>query len=648
MIPMKKNIYILLLLLSLNTIIYAAATTYTSKAEYSGDWSANSTWVGGTAPTSFTNNDVININGTVTVTGSIVIDKQVTINVYDGDTLVVAGTLDLQYSSASGYDINVIGTGVVMVLGTLTTNSNLNVSNTGTLIVLGNLSSGGGTNVVTNTGDVYVLGSSSTVTVNTSGSGSFGGLDQLLIAEPDLVNYMIENFPSLINSSFPSLINTTPLLYAILDNSDWSSTATWSTSSSGSSCNCIPSDYTEANLNGKNIVLNSSKSVAKLVVNGNGTLTLNSDLTIKNALTLTSGIIISNSHLYISKSASISGGSNSSYVDGRMYRYVDNMTKATFPVGDAGVYAPIDIELVNASLSLYYAEYFSTAPSDTVTFGTGQNIVEVSTVEHWDIHKVSGENVYVTLNFPDLSRSTINDIDSIVLGHLTSGGTWENLGRHVSSTANSVRSNLPMTTFSEVAPATADGGALPVELTKFQANIISQNVILSWTTASEKNNDYFTIEKSTDGINFEKVSVVDGNGNSSVENNYIAKDENPFFGISYYRLKQTDFDGSYSFSKVVSVIIENKVETNVIIYPTRLKAGEEVYLNISDFSDSESIADIKIFNQNGGVIYNETLVENFTSDNEHAINLDENLSKGYYIIICDINGKQLVNKVFIY
>lgn len=94
---------------------------------------------------------------------------------------------------------------------------------------------------------------------------------------------------------------------------------------------------------------------------------------------------------------------------------------------------------------------------------------------------------------------------------------------------------------------------LPVELIEFQADPRNGIVELKWTTASELNNDYFTVERSRNGTDYESVARVEGSGTSSFVNHYSAVDPSPHTGLSYYRLKQTDFDGSTSISLPVAV-----------------------------------------------------------------------------------------------
>lgn len=92
---------------------------------------------------------------------------------------------------------------------------------------------------------------------------------------------------------------------------------------------------------------------------------------------------------------------------------------------------------------------------------------------------------------------------------------------------------------------------LPIELINFTANC-NGNQVLTWSTASELNNDYFTVERSDDGISFREIGQVDGAGTSSQQHNYSFIDPQPVSGVAYYRLKQTDFNGQTSTSKIIT------------------------------------------------------------------------------------------------
>jgi hypothetical protein len=107
---------------------------------------------------------------------------------------------------------------------------------------------------------------------------------------------------------------------------------------------------------------------------------------------------------------------------------------------------------------------------------------------------------------------------------------------------------------------------LPVELLSFNATAVDKTVHLDWQTASEMNNDYFTVERSQKGLEWEHVSTVKGAGNSIESKTYRAIDDNPYSGHSYYRLKQTDFDGQFAYAPIRAVYLETD-QTTIRIYP---------------------------------------------------------------------------------
>ncbi len=124
------------------------------------------------------------------------------------------------------------------------------------------------------------------------------------------------------------------------------------------------------------------------------------------------------------------------------------------------------------------------------------------------------------------------------------------------------------------APATIDDIVitpvviLPVELTEFYGIPSGNTVDLYWTTATEKNNSHYTIETSTDGNTFRPIGEVKGNNNSYHAINYNFTHDEPVHGINYYRLKQTDYDGSYRYSDIIDVDLSKDKEVSIKnIYP---------------------------------------------------------------------------------
>jgi Secretion system C-terminal sorting domain len=141
---------------------------------------------------------------------------------------------------------------------------------------------------------------------------------------------------------------------------------------------------------------------------------------------------------------------------------------------------------------------------------------------------------------------------------------------------------------------------LPIELVSFNAKIQNSSVLLSWSTASEHNNDFFTIERTQDAKEWTSIGTVKGMGNTNVKQNYSVVDEKPYQGVSYYRLKQTDFDKKFSYSKVVRVELEEA--NQILIYPNpssrtfTLTSGKEI-VQIKFLSTLGSILPISIEKQ---------------------------------------------------
>ncbi|MEM6726000.1 MAG: FG-GAP-like repeat-containing protein, partial [Bacteroidota bacterium] len=113
---------------------------------------------------------------------------------------------------------------------------------------------------------------------------------------------------------------------------------------------------------------------------------------------------------------------------------------------------------------------------------------------------------------------------------------------------------------------------LPIELTTFDARPVDQDVLLTWRTETELQNDYFTVEHSLDNRNWKTIAVVEGAGNSSLPINYEAYDRQPFKGLNYYRLKQTDFDGAFTYSEIRSVRFNTLEAGEWTLYPNPAKA----------------------------------------------------------------------------
>jgi len=132
---------------------------------------------------------------------------------------------------------------------------------------------------------------------------------------------------------------------------------------------------------------------------------------------------------------------------------------------------------------------------------------------------------------------------------------------------------------------------LPIELLSFEAWLNQKNEVdIAWVTLAETNNDYFTVQRSKDGLNFEEVAIVNAKGNSNTFTDYTAFDKHPYSGISYYRLKQTDFDGDYTFSELVAIsndalsgtisLYPNPTSGSIIVNNTGSQTGDAVITDV--------------------------------------------------------------------
>ncbi|AFH50644.1 Hypothetical protein IALB_2941 [Ignavibacterium album JCM 16511] len=175
----------------------------------------------------------------------------------------------------------------------------------------------------------------------------------------------------------------------------------------------------------------------------------------------------------------------------------------------------------------------------------------------------------------------------------------------------------------------ADEGSvpLPVELVSFAANVVNGKVKLSWTTATEINNSGFEVERNSDGT-FKSIGFVDGRGTTNERQSYSFIDENPGRGIIQYRLKQVDFNGTYSYSDVVEVDLSTPTSFDLAQnYPNPFNPTTTIRYSIANPVNVSLI----IYNTLGEEVM--TLVNNqFTEPGVYNVVFDaSNLASGTYI-----------------
>lgn len=175
---------------------------------------------------------------------------------------------------------------------------------------------------------------------------------------------------------------------------------------------------------------------------------------------------------------------------------------------------------------------------------------------------------------------------------------------------------------------------MPIELTQWTATNLEESVLLEWTTASEENNDYFAIERSIDGVTWKVLGNVGGAGTTSATHYYSFEDTKPVSGISYYRLKQVDFNGEYTYSSVKCI---NRPANADKMYKAYVNKDIDAFI-----VQGEEIAacNIEVYNNLGVKMTN--LSFNPISTDKVVINVGQLPVGTYFIKIC--NGSKSVVK----
>lgn len=143
---------------------------------------------------------------------------------------------------------------------------------------------------------------------------------------------------------------------------------------------------------------------------------------------------------------------------------------------------------------------------------------------------------------------------------------------------------------------------LPVKLTGFSADLVGKTVKVKWATASEQNNNFFTVERSADGMDWAAIREVKGAGTTNEAKQYEITDLSPLTGVSYYRVRQTDFDGNSTTSEVRTV--KNDVTAkSITLFPVPNTGNTVNISGITDFAKN----DFALLNTSGHVMYSTTL-----------------------------------------
>ncbi len=345
-------------------------------------------------------------------------------------------------------------------------------------------------------------------------------------------------------------------------------------------------------------------------------VTINGDLTITHSLDLADGVIATGANKVIVTSSAVnavSGFSKLSYIDGTLKRAVATSGNYDLPVGTATNYelASInfssnpDITDITSSFNVNNGGCSQVPGVSGGPYVNGTALTDLLNGGFWTIAPTpatyTGLSYDVTLNERGYSNATSsNPMSYAVIKRDDCSAAWQSLGTHSnatqiisSGTITAVRSAL--TSFSDFGIGFGSGGPLPVELIYLSADAVNNSFIrVSWATALEINNSGFSVERSTDGVNFNAIGWVNGNNNSTVQQNYSFDDSNVQPGVVYYyRLKQLDNDGQFEYTYIVSAVLNSAVPFEVKEFmPNPTNANTSLFI----LSDTEKQITVEFFN----------------------------------------------------
>ena len=362
------------------------------------------------------------------------------------------------------------------------------------------------------------------------------------------------------------------------------------------------------------------------------------DVNITGNLALTKGKIVmaAGKKLRLTSSATITGGSTGSFVDGIMNR--TGNSAFTYHVGKGTKYAPVEFSNeTGPGTNTYDVQYFNGGYGNyTVNPATLLNFPDyvVSPLEWWDIDRTGSGAVDITFNYTDVT-SLINVPNAIRMAHF-SAVDWNDLGGTPGVANTNTSGNVKVNGINSFSPFTfsaATIGVIPVKLNSFTVQKAGNSVNINWSTSVEINSREFAVERSADGINWNTIDIVPASGNSQSVRYYSSIDMNPAKGINFYRIRQVDLDNRMEFSATRQVLFQPANE--VLVTPNPAGDHFNIYLN------GNGNAQILVTDISG------KLVRKYNSSQNHIIVNSSNLPSGiYYVKVISTAGVR-VNRLVI-
>lgn len=346
-----------------------------------------------------------------------------------------------------------------------------------------------------------------------------------------------------------------------------------------------------------------------------------------------------------------------SFVDGTVTK-AGNANGFTFPTGQTNVLGKIKVSSNASNVSVRYfhnsegfdeSEYPRWWNPNNNCDGNDPRFDHVSNLEYWNVASTAPLNATLTVSAKSgdahFNEHTVTYDAADIYGAFWNGSCWENVGGGSQSVSDglhgtiSVDVTLPATrsTYGKILSLGSidHNTILPIELMSFTAVCNGRFVNLEWSTATERNNDYFIVERSDDAINFTEIARVAGAGNSIEQLDYNYTDYSAAGGDNYYRLVQVDYDGTRTASEiVVANCSEAEGEPDVQVFPNPFH--NDLTIHMENFGGTT--VSIEVYDMLGRIVMQKTIGVDGSSE-ETMLQLD-NLSNGTYNV--RISTKELV------
>ncbi len=587
--------------------------------------------------------------GTVTGSGTLVLEDNELLPTgeYSGFLTCDGGTL--QYSGTTSYSIL---SGVSQIRKVVLEGSGTRIFPNNLLTICDTLAINGPT-VVLNTGSTYTIGDSVEDVLNLQ-AGAVTVSNETAI---DL-NGSFEMDGGSFSGNPSSRINASGDIDFVGGTLDWNGIEVIL---DGTSEQSINGDFTSM-AGFEDLTINNSSATGVTFSNGGNAMEVNG------ILTLTDGLVNLNSTadtLKLTSSGDWTGASAESYVTGKVTKQnIAVLSTYEFPVGKAARYAPVEVVNVETGGDDWTAEYFTSTGSsypsssfDSEDPGSGFNaLIEVKSTDRWEISSAGSNRAQVRATYG--SHNSYLDVSAIRLVWWDDAAAgvdgdavenrWENQGGIVTGNATTGTVTSEASVFfstRQFGLGAAPEVTLPVELLDFSAALTNQQVVLSWSTASEVNNHFFEVYHSKDGETFHSIGVVEGNGTTNEVMNYSLTHKTPAQGNNYYQLKQVDYDGTEAYFDILFLYNDAYQPTmQAIIYPNP-GTSDNLNLRLSTGDANTPIA-VKIIDMNGRLHYHKVLNGgSFTLDMK--IVPETRMESGLYFMLVQQGDQIKKEKIFI-